>query len=30
MQQFLLGLECGMAIGRIIIAMIEEVKKEIK
>jgi hypothetical protein len=29
MQQFILGLECGMAIGRIIVAIIEEIQKEI-
>jgi hypothetical protein len=28
MQQLILGLELGMAIGRIIIAVIEEIQKE--
>ena len=28
MQQLLLGIECGLAIGRILIAVMEEIKKE--
>lgn len=30
MQQFITGVEIGLAIGRIILAIIEEIKKEIK